>query len=381
MKSLHLPAIAALAAVHLLCGVANGAEKPEPKEPGADDGAKPQIEQWLKSDANGDGKLAREETTGIMARFFERNDADKDGFLDEAELTALATRLAGRSQPNRPANEPGRGVPGAVPGAVPDGVELRTDIPYREGNENWKLDLALPKEKSDSLRPGLVIIHGGGWRSGDKAGGQWRSLPLEYAAKGYVCVSLNYRLTPEGAFPACVEDVKCAVRWLRAHAGEFQLDPGRIGAYGNSAGAHLVAMLGLAGPEAGLEGDGPWQDQSSMVQAVCASATPTDFSEWRVANLLAGPEDSIGERAAKASPVTYVSKKAPPFLLIHGTDDRTVRFEQGKRLAERLEAAGTDVTLLTFEGAGHGVFNQHGDKTGPAMEEFFARTLKAQDGR
>jgi acetyl esterase/lipase len=271
-----------------------------------------------------------------------------------------------------------------VPAAIPAGVELVTDIAYREGNPKWRLDLAMPKERGDRPRPALVIIHGGGWRSGDKGGGMWRSLPLEYAAKGYVAISINYRLTDEAPFPACVEDVKCAVRWLRAHAEKYHVDRERIGAYGNSAGARLVAMLGLVGPEAGLEGDGPYQDQSSLVQAVCCAATPTDFTDWEgrapeaKAGLLAGPAESLAERARKASPISCVGPDAPPFLVVHGTADNTVPFSQGEKFVRALKAAGAkDVTFMKYEGAGHGVFNQHIDETGPAMEAFFARTLKA----
>ena len=270
---------------------------------------------------------------------------------------------------------------------VPDGVKLETHIAYREGNEKWRLDLAYPEAKSKARRPGLVIVHGGGWRGGDKGGGQWRSIPLQYAAKGYICISVNYRLTGEAPFPACVEDVKCAVRWLRAKADEYGLDPSRIGAYGNSAGAHLAAMLGLVGPDARLEGDGPYQEQSSLVQAVCCSATPTDFSNWGgpgksfrgESTLLAGPAETLADRKKQASPISYVSPNAPPFLIIHGTTDRTVPFSQGDGLAAALKKAGAkDVTFLEFEDAGHGVFGQHSSETHPAMERFFARTLKRQ---
>jgi beta-glucosidase len=268
---------------------------------------------------------------------------------------------------------------------VPDGVKLETDIAYREGNEKWRLDLAYPEAKSKSRHPGLVVIHGGGWRGGDKGGRQWRSIPLQYAAKGYVCISVNYRLTDEASFPACVEDVKCAVRWLRANADKYSLDPSRIGAYGNSAGAHLVAMLGVVGPDAGLEGDGPYQEQSSLVQAVCCSATPTDFSNWggsselppAALSLLAGPPETLADRKKQASPISYMGPGAPPFLIIHGTADRTVPFSQGERFATALRKAGAkDVTFLEFEDAGHGVFGQHADETYPAMERFFARTLR-----
>jgi acetyl esterase/lipase len=278
--------------------------------------------------------------------------------------------------------------PVAAAGRVPDGVTLLTDVAYREGNPKWRLDLAMPKAPSDQPRPAIVIIHGGGWRSGDKGGGQWRALPLEYAAKGYVCVSLNYRLTDEAPFPACVEDVKCAVRWLRANAAKYNVDPKRFGAYGNSAGAHLVAMLGLVGREAGLEGDGPYQDQSSLVQALCCSATPTDFTDWGGATFrgddtfLAGPAESKADRRKKASPLTYARADAPPFLVIHGIADNTVPLSQAEKLVAALKKAGAkDVTFKTYDGAGHGVFTQHADETGPMMEAFFARTLKAPQAK
>jgi acetyl esterase len=285
----------------------------------------------------------------------------------------------------RPRRAGGRGL-----ARVPDGVKFIADLAYRKGNKKWRLDLAMPEGRGDKLRPAIVFVHGGGWRGGDKGGGQWRSLPLHYASKGYVCISVNYRLTDTAPFPACVEDVKCAVRWLRANAKEYNVDPRRIGAYGNSAGAHLVAMLGLVGPDAKLEGDGPYQDQSSLVQAVCCSATPTDFTNWggRRDNsflkrgLLRGPEDTFAARAKKASPLTYVKADAPPFLVVHGANDRTVPVQHGDRFVEALKKAGAkDVTYLRYEGAGHGVFGQHSEETHPAMEKFFARTIGAPRGR
>ncbi len=329
-------------------------------------------------DQNGDGKIERSEAGERLLQNFDRIDANSDGTIDSSEIKTLADKIAVQTQgrPN-PAGPASRGS-----GTVPEGVELLTDLAYREGNPMWKLDLARPIENAGVPLPALVIVHGGGWRSGDKGGGQWRSLPLQYASKGYVCISLNYRLTGEAPFPACLEDVKCAVRWLRAHAAEYGVDPDRIGAYGNSAGAHLVSMLGLVGPDAKLEGDGPWQDHSSLVQAVCASATPADFTNWKSGTsfgdtaFLAGPEEKLAEQRKQASPISYVKAASPPFLLVHGTADTTVPYSQGERFAAALKEAGAkDVTLLTYEGAGHGVFGQHADETGPAMEAFFARTL------
>lgn len=270
---------------------------------------------------------------------------------------------------------------------VPDGVTWIPDIQYREGNDAWRLDLAMPEAEGDTPRPGMVIVHGGGWRSGDKRGGRWGRLPLQFAERGYVAVSVNYRLTDEAAFPACFEDVQCAVRWLRAHAEKYNVDPERIGGFGNSAGAHLVAMLGLVTAETDPQPGGPYAEQSSRLQAVCAGATPTDFLNWggegefsprgAVKALLEGPEKTLEERAKRASPISHVRPDAPPFLLIHGTADPIVPVSQAERLAEALKQAGAkDVKVMIFEGAGHGVFGQHAEKTRPAMFGFFERTIR-----
>jgi len=313
-------------------------------------------------------------------------------------LTFLLTPLAAQNAPNAVGGS--RSGPGerdraaarddlsgprpASPLEVPAGVRLTTDVSYRDGNPAWRLDLAMPEQPAKALQPGIVFVHGGGWRGGDKRQGYFLQGALEYAQKGYVCITVNYRLTGEAPFPACIEDVKCAVRWLRAHAGQYNVDPNRIGAYGNSAGAHLVALLGLAGPEAKLEGDGPYQGQSSRVQAVCCSATPTDFLNWGgpgrsfrgESTLLAGPAETLEDRKRQASPISYVNGDAPAFLIVHGMADTTVPFRQGQSFAEALKRSGArDVTFLEFEGSSHGVFMQRQDATHPAMEGFFARTL------
>ena len=231
---------------------------------------------------------------------------------------------------------------------VPEGVTFIPDIAYREGNDAWKLDLAMPTERGETPRPALVFIHGGGWRNGDKRRANFLWPTIGYAAKGYVCVTVNYRMLDEAPITACVEDVKNAVRWLRAHAEEYNIDPERIGATGNSAGAHLAVMLGVCPPSAGLEGDGPYQEYSSMVQAVVASATPANFlsamsdrqRERSNAQAARPPRKNelrmeSEEVRAKVSPVTYATADAPPILLVHSISDRTVGVSHSDKLVKR----------------------------------------------
>lgn len=343
-----------------------------------------QIKRWLQMDKDGDLKLTKDESTGLMKRFFDQNDANKDGFLDHKELEALQQRLSrnrGRQQPNNNRNRQQATSTEQLLKTAPDDVIIEPDIAYRPGDSKaWRLDLVRAKKDSETPRAGIVFVHGGGWRSGDKRTGTFLRGAIEYAQKGYVCITVNYRLTGEAPFPACIEDVKCAVRWFRANAKKYNLDSDRLGAYGNSAGAHLVSMLGLCRADAGLEGDGPHQDQSSLVQAVCASATPSKLdlfgrSPKSSERFKGDNEEERIKLIRKSSPVNHVSNGAPPFLLIHGNADRTVDVKHGDILVEALKKAGADVTYLRIEGAGHGVFNQHKDRTGPAMENFFARTL------
>ena len=334
--------------------------------------------QWAlkQMDEDDDGAISRSEAKGKMLANFDRVDHDSSGLIDKDELSQLFKRL-------REARE--QALSGSS--SVPDNVELRENVAYREGNEKWKIDLMLPKNREGKLCPVIVFIHGGGWRNGDKASGVFRDYPLEYASRGYVCASINYRLVDEGTILDCIADCKCAVRWLRAHAKEFSIDVNNFGAYGNSAGAHLVAMLGLSSTQDELEGDGPHREYSSAVQAVCCAATPTNFRLWgeevrsgggRAAALF-GEEDT--ERVMElASPVTHVTRSSPPFLMVHGSADTTVPVQQSDDLhALFQEKKSQDVTYLRIDGAGHGVFRQYASETVPAMHEFFDRVFR-RDG-
>ncbi len=341
------------------------------------------VNNWLRTqDPDQDGRISRDEAQGPMKRFFQRNDSDKDGFLDRAELQALAQRLGrNRNAANRSPRQEQSTSTEALLRRAGDDIVIEPDIAYRPGGSKaWCLDLVRPKATAASPRPGIVFVHGGGWRSGDKRRGIFLDGAIDYARKGYVCITVNYRLTGEAPFPACIEDVKCAVRWFRAHAEKYNLDPKRIGGYGNSAGAHLVSILGLVKADAGLEGDGPYQDQSSLLQAVCASATPTDFSLFtrrREGDSRFENDNYKNIDLGKLySPINHARRDAPPFLLIHGTADRTVDVRHSDTFVAALKKAGAnDVSYIRIDGAGHGVFGQHTKRTGPAMEAFFGRTL------
>ena len=244
-------------------------------------------------------------------------------------------------------------------------VVVTSDIPYREGDSKaWLLDIAEPVIFGDEgLRPAIIIIHGGGWRGGSKHHMVYRDLLIDYALQGYVTVSVGYRFVQEADMPACIADVKCAVRWLKAHAKELRVDPERIGSYGHSAGAHLSLMLGVSSGNKELE-DGPWQEYSSNIQCAAAGAPPTQTNRG---NWAEHPE---------WWPIGYISADHPPLLLLQGIDDTTVRVEYTDDYVEKMKFVGADIEYVRIPG-NHGVAYEFGlDITKPAMDAFFAKHLK-----
>ena len=216
---------------------------------------------------------------------------------------------------------------------------------------------------------GLIFVHGGGWTEGDKA-----PLPVNPSAAGYLVASINYRMYPAYHFPAMIEDVKCAIRYLRAHAAEYNLDPDHIALTGHSAGGHLAALAGLAGESAGWD-TGPYQEQSSRVQAVIEMSGPTDltrpFPEW----VMELKTNVFGAALwPSASPVNYVHPKAPPFLIIHGDADPAVPVEQAYLLYDALAKAGAPVEKLILHNGGHGL-EPVGGPMSPSADEMFAAFL------
>lgn len=250
----------------------------------------------------------------------------------------------------------------------PKNFEVRRDVAYAgTANPKQTLDLYLPKAPSESPRPLVVYIHGGGWENGDK-NDAFMGLVFPLIQDGtFAAASLNYRLTNEAKWPEQIYDCKAAVRWLRAHAKELNVDPERFAAFGISAGGHLVSLLGTSGEVKDLEGTLGNAEQSSRVQAVIDFCGPSDFLtlqghtsiiDFASANSCTGkffgkaiPEAKDLARAA--SPVTYVTKDDPPFLIIHGTKDTLVPYEQATELCEALQKTGISATLLPGKGGGH----------------------------
>jgi acetyl esterase/lipase len=258
------------------------------------------------------------------------------------------------------------GVVVLVPAAGPaqDKVRVERGVLFaRVAGEELKLDIAVPVGKEGPF-PAVVCIHGGGWVGGDRA--QMARTIEVLAERGFVALSPDYRLAPKHRFPAPIEDCKCAVRWLRANAKSYGVDPDRIGALGFSAGAHLACLLGVTEKDDGLEGEGGYAEQPSTVQAVVSFFGPTDLvggtwsktvEEQNLIPLLGGRKTEKEELYRKASPVTYAAvkdRRYPPFLFFHGDKDEIVSPEQSRLLCGKLQAAGGAAAVEIVEGEGHG---------------------------
>jgi acetyl esterase/lipase len=276
----------------------------------------------------------------------------------------------------------GNNVPSPVatlPVPVTSTVQIVKDIEYGRGGEMpLYLDLYIPETPIIKPMPAVIFIHGGGWQSGDKYPSQVRSL----AQCGFFAVSINYRLSGVAIFPAAVEDCKCAVRWLRANAVKYNVDPNRIGVWGGSAGGHLALMVACTDETAGLEGNGSWETYSSRVQAVCSYYGPTDLMSMQDGGDTAAPAKFIGgsllekpETYKLASPVTYVTLDDPPLLMVHGQSDRVVPYAQSVKMLDAYLKLGLKVELVEVLNAGHG-FQPVGDKAiSPTQQEIFQKVL------
>jgi len=240
----------------------------------------------------------------------------------------------------------------------PDGpAPLRVDSSYQIRRDQvftppgWPVallaDVYVPE--GEGPFPAVLVIHGGGWESGDRA--QVKGLAERIARRGYVAVNTTYRLAPGAIFPAQLQDVQQAVLWMRAQAATYRIDPTRIGAFGYSAGAHLAALLG------GIGEAGPLGQPGAAIKAVVAGGTPTDLSKWPAGKLV--PQFIGGNRSQKpaeyraASPVSYVNAGDPPVFLYHGGADALVPIDHAEDYQKLLAAADVPNELFVLRGRGH----------------------------
>lgn len=288
-------------------------------------------------------------------------------------LTACAGAVAVRSQDFDP------------PFALPRGVRMQKDAVYASpGGRDLHLDLFRPQ--SGGTAPVIIFVHGGGWRGGSKT--QFHRQAAHMAARGFVCACIEYRLSGEAKWPTNIDDCKASVRWFWENRWRLNIDPRRIGAAGGSAGGHLAALMGVSQRRDSFGAHLAIPGPSSKIAAVAAFNGVFDMT--KLAQQIPGhveryfqplfgvtPEQDP-EVYRRASPIEYVGKSTPPFLLLHGTADETVPYEQAVEFQQALEPAGVDVELFTAEGAGHGFFNSPPwyEKTLASMEAFFERTLR-----
>jgi len=235
-------------------------------------------------------------------------------------------------------------------------------VPYCNGQT---VEITQPRRHTRPA-PAVIYLHGGSWIGGDQDTGGFiiHEIGAALNQKGFLVASVNYRLGPTKPWPAQIVDAKCAVRYLRANARALRIDPKDIGIWGHSAGGHLAALVGTAGPDAGWD-TGPYPNQPSTVEAVADFAGPADLvtlgeeggpgqvKDNFVSLLGPVPPEHIPAELKAASPVTYVSKDDPPFLIIHGDMDPIVPLAQSQELASALESAGVPVTLVVVKGGGH----------------------------
>lgn len=263
------------------------------------------------------------------------------------------------------AAEPATPPPAPSKPHAPKGVEwIENVVIGTGGGREIVADIARSTTPSAEPMPAVITIHGGGWSGGTHKG----YLPTWLVEHGYFVATIAYRLSGESPWPAQIEDCKLGVRWLRANAAKYHVDPDRIGCMGHSAGGHLVACLGTLGDRKDLEGTGGWEGVSSRVQAVVDEAGPVDFTpEGRpvvgkdikdpagLIKLFGGTFEQKPEVWRTASPALHVTQDTPPFLVVHGENDFLVPIAQAKRMVSALEAGHIPVEFIPIKNAGHGL--------------------------
>lgn len=263
------------------------------------------------------------------------------------------------------------------------------EITFTEGieysnpdDQHLKLNLAQPAHAEGRL-PAVICIHGGGFRAGDRTG--YNGLCKKLAERGYVAATIEYRLSPKYQFPAAIFDCKAAVRWLKNNAEKYHVDPDRIGVLGGSAGGHLVQFLGVTADVPRFEGPHSPGDPSTRVACVVNYYGPSDFTKSYGKSVdaavvlpmwLGGNLETAYHQHVLASPLNWVTPDAAPTLLLHGTKDQYVNFEQAVWMHDRLQAAGVEVKLVPLEGAKHGFQGKDAERAEQEAFEFLDAHLK-----
>lgn len=337
-------------------------------------------EVFQQRDRNGDHRLSRREYP--RPHPFDEVDANKDGSVTLKEDIAFRRAHLKRAfEQSRQRQTP-----------LPEGTVVHRDLVYAKiGERELPLDLYTPK--SDSRLPVIMWVHGGGWKGGGKGNAGSARLLVDH---GYAVVDVEYRLSGEAIFPAQIQDCKAAVRWIRANATKYKLDPDRIGVWGSSAGGHLVALMGTSGDVAEFETKSN-AEFSSRVQAVCDWFGPTDLLKMNEhaiplskldhnaaaspeSRLVGGPiqQEPYRSLAKKANPINYIDKDAPPFLIVHGDQDKLVSHRQSELLHDALVKLAVDSTLQIEKGAGHGFGGGSAsrDELAKQASKFFDRHFK-----
>ncbi|MDB6080512.1 MAG: hypothetical protein JWO82_4259 [Akkermansiaceae bacterium] len=330
-----------------------------------------EVDRFDRWDVNKDGRIVMEEAPPRLRAAFKEVDTDGDGAISREELRKIAPLLADSTT-----------------------YDFLHDIDYvGDGLFAQRLDLLLPKEREGKKLPLIVFIHGGGWQTGVKEEG----IPMlrELLVEGeYATATINYRLSEQAKWPAQILDCKAAIRFLRAKAADYGIDPDRIGVIGISAGGHLASLLGTTPGIGALDGTlGPFPQTDTRVQCVVNLFGPQDLltiNEQGASDevmtgyrrgyerLLFGDEiENVPEAARQASPVTWVTKDDAPFLTAHGTKDLLVPFAQAEEIHAALTKVGVESCLIAIEGGGHGFTNA---ELSERIRLFMDKHLRGREG-
>lgn len=307
------------------------------------------------------------------------------------DLTAPPTTGQGQSAPGPSTPNDGQAAgPTPTTPAQPERgdyeFEKRGGVVYTKSDQ-YRLTCDIYVPEIEGPLPAVLVVHGGGWRAGSKI--HWIRHAWKLAKHGYVVVAINYRHAPKDKFPAQIHDVKQAVRFMKKHAQRYKIDSDRIGAYGYSAGGHLVSLLATTDADDGLEGEIPKGYEAfsdTRIEAVVAGGAPTEFTwlgkDSTALNYWLGDGVTINrnpEIFQRAYPTTYITSDDPPFFFYHGTMDLVVPLKAAKVMHEKLLDAKLSSQFIEYEGSGHfGLFSKTGEPLDRIIE-FFDLHLAKQE--